>query len=61
MARFGAARDAAPWLWAVNGSAGVAASTAAVAVSIAWGTSVTAFVGALCYALLPLTLLRRDV
>jgi hypothetical protein len=60
MARFGSVRDAAPWLWAVNGSAGVAASTAAVAVSIAWGTSATALVGALCYALLPLTLLQRQ-
>lgn len=61
IARFGAARDAAPWLWAVNGSAGVAASTAAVAVSIAWGTSTTTLAGAAFYALLPFTLRRGRV
>lgn len=61
MARFGGGGDAAPWLWAVNGAAGVAASTAAVAVSIAWGIAATTLVGALFYALLPLTLARRGV
>jgi SAM-dependent methyltransferase len=61
MARFGTERDGAPWLWAVNGSAGVAASTAAVAVSIEWGIAATTLAGAACYASLPLTLRRRGV
>jgi hypothetical protein len=54
MARFGRGSrpgsDARPWLWAVNGAAGVAASTLAVAVSIAGGTRATLAVGAGCYA-----------
>jgi hypothetical protein len=49
MRRFGGSA-AGPWLWAVNGSAGVAASTLAVAVSLAFGISATLGLGALCYA-----------
>jgi hypothetical protein len=58
MARFGSSPDAAPWLWAVNGAAGVAASTMAVAVSIALGTTATALAGGLLYAALALTIRR---
>lgn len=57
MARFGAP-VIAPWLWAVNGAAGVAASTAAVAVSIGWGITTTQLAGAAFYAALPLAIAR---
>jgi hypothetical protein len=60
MKRFGAASpDARPWLWAVNGAAGVAASTLAVAISIAAGTLATLGLGAACYAATLLVLPRR--
>ena len=39
-----------PWLWGVNGAAGVVASALAVAVSIAWGINATMLVAAGCYA-----------
>jgi len=44
--------DPAPWLWGVNGAAGVTASVAAVAVSIGFGITVTLWCGACCYLLL---------
>ncbi|MCZ7583451.1 MAG: hypothetical protein M5R36_09025 [Deltaproteobacteria bacterium] len=42
--------DPAPWLWGVNGAAGVVASALAVAVSIAFGIDTTMYLGAACYA-----------
>ena len=39
-----------PWLWAINGAAGVLASALAVALSIALGFVATSLVGAACYA-----------
>ena len=54
MKRFGApsaaGEDARPWLWAVNGAASVAASTLAVALSIAGGIRLTLGLAAACYA-----------
>jgi spermidine synthase len=41
-----------PWFWGINGAAGVLASIAAVALSLALGISATLVVGALCYFLL---------
>lgn len=41
-----------PWFWGTNGAAGVLGSSAAVAISIAYGTNWTVMVGALCYALI---------
>jgi len=41
-----------PWLWAVNGAAGVLAAGLAVALSIAFSISVTLWLGAVCYLLL---------
>jgi hypothetical protein len=41
-----------PWLWAVNGAAGVLAAGLAVVVSIAFSISVTLWLGAVCYLLL---------
>ena len=41
-----------PWLWAVNGAAGVLAAGLAVAISIAFSISVTLWLGAACYLLL---------
>ena len=38
-----------PWFWGVNGAAGVAASSLAVACSIAMGISWTLSIGAICY------------
>ena len=50
-------RKPTPWLWGVNGAAGVLASIVAVACSIAYGISVTLMVGGICYLLLiPTTL-----
>jgi len=49
----------APWLWGVNGACGVAASGLALACSMAWGVSTTLHIGAFCYALLTLTVLRK--
>jgi len=51
-----------PWLWGVNGAAGVLGSGLAVACSIAFSTDVTIRVGAVCYvalALVALPLMRR--
>jgi hypothetical protein len=39
-----------PWLWAINGAAGVLASALAVALSIAFGFVATSLAGAACYA-----------
>jgi hypothetical protein len=41
-----------PWLWAVNGAAGVLAAGLAIALSIAFSISVTLWLGAVCYILL---------
>jgi hypothetical protein len=40
-----------PWLWAINGAAGVLASALAVALAIAFGFVTTSLIGAACYAL----------
>ncbi len=45
-----AGNDPTPWLWAVNGAAGVVASAAAVMISIAFGITTTMIAGAACYA-----------
>jgi hypothetical protein len=45
-------RTPTPWFWGINGAAGVLASAAAVATSIAFGISVTMVLGAMCYLLL---------
>jgi hypothetical protein len=45
-------RRPTPWLWGINGAMGVFASIVAVAISMAWGISVTLLVGAVCYLLL---------
>ena len=50
-------RRPTPWFWGINGAAGVLASIVAIAVSIAYGISVTLAIGALCYlALIPVAL-----
>lgn len=41
--------DPTPWLWGVNGAAGVLASALAVILSIAFGITTTMVVGATCY------------
>jgi hypothetical protein len=46
--------DATPWMWGVNGAAGVLASVTAVAVSIWSGISTSLLLGTLAYALLAL-------
>jgi hypothetical protein len=51
-----------PWLWGVNGAAGVLGSGLAVACSIAFSIDITIGVGAVCYialALVALPLMRR--
>ena len=50
-----------PWLWGVNGAAGVLAGGLAVAISLTFGIAATLLVGAACYALLapPLLALAR--
>lgn len=45
-----------PWLWGINGAAGVLASVGAVATSIAFGIGATLTIGAACYLLVPLAL-----
>jgi len=53
-----------PWLWGVNGAAGVLAAGIAVACSIGFSIDVTIRVGGVCYALLlplALLLLRRPI
>jgi len=51
----GGAGDPTPWLWGVNGAAGVMAGVVAIVVSIAWGITLTLLLGALCYLILPLS------
>ena len=41
-----------PWLWGINGAAGVCASGLALGCSMVWGVPVTLAVGAACYLLL---------
>jgi spermidine synthase len=48
----------APWLWAVNGAAGVLASSATVLVSIQTSLNVSMWVGAAAYALLTVAAVR---
>ena len=50
-------RRPTPWLWGINGAAGVLASVLAVAISIAYGISATLTVGGVCYLLLIPTVL----
>jgi hypothetical protein len=50
-------RRPTPWFWGINGAAGVLASIAAIAISIAFGISVTLTIGAVCYFLLIPTVL----
>jgi hypothetical protein len=50
-------RKPTPWFWGINGAAGVLASVAAIASSIAFGISVTLTIGAICYFLLIPTVL----
>jgi spermidine synthase len=40
-----------PWLWAINGAAGVLAGALSIALAIAFGFLATSLVGASCYAL----------
>lgn len=49
--------DATPWLWGINGAAGVLAGVTAVAVSMWWGISASLLLAAAAYALLYLPLL----
>jgi spermidine synthase len=44
----------APWMWGINGAAGVVASGLALVCSMAFGVSTTLWLGAGAYALLPL-------
>jgi hypothetical protein len=46
-----------PWLWGVNGAAGVLAASIAVVTSIAVGIDTTLRVGAMCYLMLPMAAL----
>jgi len=50
--------DPTPWLWGVNGAAGVLASVLAVMISIAYGITATMMLGAACYAALVVVALR---
>ena len=52
-----------PWFWGINGAAGVLASIAAIAISLALGITATMSLGALCYALViptSLALLKQE-
>lgn len=49
--------EATPWLWGINGAAGVLAAVTAVAVSMWWGISTSLILAAAAYALLYLPLL----
>lgn len=44
-----------PWLWGVNGAAGVLGSSVAIVLNIAFGVQYTIWMGCLCYVLIPLT------
>jgi hypothetical protein len=55
------AKPATPWLWGINGAAGVLAAGLAVACSIAFSIDATIRVGAVCYLLLiPVWLVLAD-
>jgi hypothetical protein len=41
-----------PWLWGINGAAGVCASGLALGCSMVWGVPTTLAVGAACYLVL---------
>jgi hypothetical protein len=50
-----------PWFWAVNGAAGLLASSLAVTISIDFSISTTIWCGAVCYFLLgPVAVLLRN-
>lgn len=56
-------RAVTPWLWGINGAAGVCSSGIALGVSMAWGVSTTLTLGALAYAAISVcstTLSRRS-
>jgi hypothetical protein len=53
LARLGGTEDT-PWYWALNGVFGVLSSALAVLFSIYFGISVTLYIAAACYAMLPL-------
>mgnify|MGYP001159347979 CR=1 FL=1 len=46
--------DATPWMWGVNGAAGVLAAVSAVAISMWWGIPVNLYLALLAYASLAL-------
>ncbi len=46
-----------PWLWGVNGAAGVLGSAVALATNIIFGLDTTLILGALCYVALPIAAL----
>ena len=48
--------DVTPWLWGINGAAGVLAAVTAVAISMWWGISTSLLLAAAAYALLYLPL-----
>jgi hypothetical protein len=50
--RTGSPTELGPWLWGINGAAGVCASGLALGCSMVWGVPVTLGVGAACYLLL---------
>jgi hypothetical protein len=54
--------DVTPWLWGINGAAGVLAAVTAVAISMWWGISVSLILAAAAYALLylPLWIINRS-
>ena len=45
-------RGPTPWFWAINGAAGVLATSIAVATSITFSIDVSLWIGAVCYALI---------
>ncbi len=50
IARYG--NEAAPWMWGINGAAGVLGTILAVLLSMTFGISATFLIGSLCYAVL---------
>jgi spermidine synthase len=47
-----------PWLWGINGACGVCASGLALGTSMVFGIDVTLLIGAACYAVLPIAIVR---
>ena len=50
IARYG--NEATPWMWGINGAAGVLGTILAVLLSMTFGISATFLIGSLCYAVL---------